>query len=236
MPKRKEGNVVRWEGNGFDANPIYASPTLKKGGEIKHTHNLNRLKSMTFKMLKNEARENGSEGENTFTPKNSLIHLKVNKEMSDAVKNYNAIQSEKRNEKVLQYRKEQFKSHDLTPSDMKDGTITPETITKERVVAEIAKLAFGKRLGEATNFVRDDIKLKALDMLGRWIGLYERDNAQKIANTQLLQITFVGEDGAELRKQQLLDAENSLKAEVEKQLDAVEPIKEMPDDSLFDEI
>lgn len=236
MPKRKEGNVVRWEGNGFDANPIYASPTLKKSGEIKHTYNLNRLKSMTFKMLKNEARENGSEGENTFKPKNSLIHLKVNKEMSDAVKNYNAIKSEKRSEKVLQYRKEQFKSHDLTPSDMKDGTITPETITKERVVAEIAKLAFGKRLGEATNFVRDDIKLKALDMLGRWIGLYERDNAQKIANTQLLQITFVGEDGAELRKQQLLDAENVLKDEVAKQLDAVEPIKEMPDDSLFDEI
>jgi phage terminase small subunit len=49
-------------------------------------------------------------------------------------------------------------------------------VTADRVVAEIASLAFAQTHGEAA---WGQIKVKALDMLGRVTGIYREDNAQQ---------------------------------------------------------
>lgn len=85
------------------------------------------------------------------------------------------------------------------------NTITKlANITPEKLVEEIATIAFnrdgmpfassGDYQGKLDISIKD--KLKALDMLAKWVGLYERDNAQKsaAAASQMLQITFIGSD------------------------------------------
>lgn len=78
-------------------------------------------------------------------------------------------------------------------------------ITRERVIDEISEIAFCKT-GITQNGldVRAETKLKALDMLAKWMGLYEKDNAQKAPQTQMLQIAFVGKDMVKHEKQKLL--------------------------------
>lgn len=82
-------------------------------------------------------------------------------------------------EKELEIMGEVVKSKDITP---------------EKLVDEIASLAFNLdgRVGNIKVDAKD--KLKALDMLAKWLGLYEKDNKQKVADTQVLQIAFVGAD------------------------------------------
>lgn len=58
-------------------------------------------------------------------------------------------------------------------------------VTREQVLGEIASIAF-------SDVEHSAIKLRALDMLARHLGLYEKDNAQRLANQQVLQIAFVG--------------------------------------------
>lgn len=72
--------------------------------------------------------------------------------------------------------------------------VKSKDITPEKVVDEIASLAFNLsgRVGDVKVEAKD--KLKALDMLAKWLGLYEKDNKQKVADTQVLQIAFVGAD------------------------------------------
>lgn len=105
-------------------------------------------------------------------------------------------------------------------------------ITPEMLVEEIAKIAFtkdgmpfaneGDYNGKLNVSIKD--KLKALDMLSKWAGLYERDNAQKsaAAASQMLQITFIGSDVvdevqkkrqriAELSSETIWDAETAEK-------------------------
>jgi len=80
-------------------------------------------------------------------------------------------------------------------SVVKDKGITPE-----QVVDEIASIAFnndGEFSSNSKLKVTTDHKLKALDMLAKYLGLYEKDNKQKVADTQVLQIAFVGADYAE---------------------------------------
>lgn len=71
----------------------------------------------------------------------------------------------------------------------KEKKITEElNITAESIVAEIAVIAFGEYTG------RDlQAKLKALDMLGRYQGIFERDNNQK--TPVLTNMTYVIGDG-----------------------------------------
>lgn len=82
-------------------------------------------------------------------------------------------------------------------------------ITPEEIINEIVKVAFAKddkplsketEQGETIVFSAKD-KLKALEMLARIFGLYEKDNAQKAANNQVLQIAFVDANYAEQAKQ-----------------------------------
>lgn len=72
--------------------------------------------------------------------------------------------------------------------------VKSKDITTEKLVDEIASLAFNLdgRVGNIKVDAKD--KLKALDMLAKWLGLYEKDNKQKVADTQVLQIAFVGAD------------------------------------------
>lgn len=75
-------------------------------------------------------------------------------------------------------------------------------IKAEQIVDELAKIAFTKtgtpfmKEGDTDANLKVNVKdkLKALDMLAKWLGLYEKDNKQKAASTQLLQIAFIGAD------------------------------------------
>lgn len=70
-------------------------------------------------------------------------------------------------------------------------------ITEEQVVKEIASIAFQKSSEvEREERAHPAVRLRALDMLARFLGIYEKDNAQKLANTQLLQIAFVSPEVA----------------------------------------
>lgn len=91
-------------------------------------------------------------------------------------------------------------------------------IKAEQIVDEIAKIAFSKTgtpfapEGDVDGNLKVNIKdkLKALDMLAKWLGLYEKDNKQKAANTQLLQVAFIGSDKIEkVTKQNELIAEHN---------------------------
>lgn len=75
--------------------------------------------------------------------------------------------------------------------------VKSKDITAEKLVDEIAALAFNLdgEVGAIKVSAKD--KLKALDMLAKWLGLYEKDNKQKAADTQVLQIAFVGADKVE---------------------------------------
>lgn len=87
-------------------------------------------------------------------------------------------------------------------------------ITPEQVVDELAAIAFnseGEFVGGPMK-VTTDHKLKALDMLAKYLGLYEKDNKQKVANTQLLQIAFVGADVV-MEQQQKIKREKEIKAQ-----------------------
>ncbi len=67
----------------------------------------------------------------------------------------------------------------------------------EQVIDEIMQIAFnseGSFVGNDKLKVTTDHKLKALDMLAKYLGLYERDNKQKVADTKVLQVAFVGAD------------------------------------------
>lgn len=73
--------------------------------------------------------------------------------------------------------------------------VKKKNITPEMVVEEIAQIAFC-----STGAFQDSMKvstkdkLRALDMLARWLGLYERDNKQRAGQQQVLQVAFVGKD------------------------------------------
>lgn len=94
----------------------------------------------------------------------------------------------------------------------------------EQVIDEIMQIAFnseGSFVGNDKLKVTTDHKLKALDMLAKYLGLYERDNKQKVADTKVLQIAFVGADHAEA---QLLNAKAIAEA---KEVSAVEGNEEL---------
>lgn len=78
-------------------------------------------------------------------------------------------------------------------------------ITKEKIVEGIADIAF--RSDESEKPIHPAVRLKALDLLAKWVGLYEKDNAQKLAGTSLLQIAFVGADRVDLREAQMKQVE-----------------------------
>lgn len=90
--------------------------------------------------------------------------------------------------------------------------VKSKNITKEQVVEEISKIAFS-----STTFIGENIKigasdkLKALDMLSKWLGLYERDNAQKASQNALLQVAFVGNDALPNEVKATLERESLLK-------------------------
>lgn len=97
-------------------------------------------------------------------------------------------------------------------------------VTPEQVVDELIQIAFnssGEFAGNAKVKVTTDHKLKALDMLAKYLGLYEKDNKQKVADTKVLQVAFVGADYAET---QILRAKEI--AEV-KEVSAVDGNKEL---------
>lgn len=83
--------------------------------------------------------------------------------------------------------------------------VKKKEIKAEQIVDEIAKIAFSKtgtpflQEGDDEKQLKINIKdkLKALDMLAKWVGLYEKDNKQKAANTQLLQVAFIGSEKVE---------------------------------------
>lgn len=90
-------------------------------------------------------------------------------------------------------------------SDYMGEIVRRKEIKAEQIIDELAKIAFTKT---GTPFVKEgDVdanlkvnikdKLKALDMLAKWLGLYEKDNKQKAAQTQLLQVAFIGSDKLE---------------------------------------
>lgn len=72
-------------------------------------------------------------------------------------------------------------------------------ITAEQVIDELAKVAFSetekpfKEQGGDLKINSKD-KLKALEMLAKFLGLFEKDNAQKAAANQMIQIAFIGND------------------------------------------
>lgn len=85
--------------------------------------------------------------------------------------------------------------------DFEMGEIMKEKeLTKEQIVDAIARIAFNEEAGENINAA---IRLRALDMLAKWAGLYEKDNAQKLANTSLLQIAFVSNEVQEQKEKEL---------------------------------
>lgn len=70
-------------------------------------------------------------------------------------------------------------------------------ITPEQVIDELSAIAFNNTGFFGTDIkVTADHKLRALDMLAKYLGLYEKDNKQKAPETQVLQIAFVGADAA----------------------------------------
>lgn len=83
--------------------------------------------------------------------------------------------------------------------------VKAKDITKEMIVEGIADIAF--RSDESEKPIHPAVRLKALDLLAKWVGLYEKDNAQKLAGTSLLQIAFVGADRVGLREAQLKQVE-----------------------------
>lgn len=91
--------------------------------------------------------------------------------------------------------------------------VKSKDITPEKLVDEIASLAFNSdgRVGNIKVEAKD--KLKALDMLAKWLGLYEKDNKQKVADTQVLQIAFVGADKVDdmkKRSQKIKEAKQTI--------------------------
>lgn len=67
----------------------------------------------------------------------------------------------------------------------------------EQVIDELMQIAFnssGDFAGNEKMKITADHKLKALDMLAKYLGLYEKDNKQKVADTKVLQVAFVGAD------------------------------------------
>lgn len=103
-------------------------------------------------------------------------------------------------------------------SEFMGEIVKRKEIKAEQIVDEIAKIAFSKTgtpfasEGDVDNNLKVNIKdkLKALDMLAKWLGLYEKDNKQKAANTQLLQVAFIGSDKIEkVTKQNKLIAESN---------------------------
>ena len=80
--------------------------------------------------------------------------------------------------------------------------VKKKEIKAEQIVDEIAKIAFSKtgtpflQEGDDERLLKINIKdkLKALDMLAKWAGLYEKDNKQRAATTQLLQVAFIGSE------------------------------------------
>lgn len=94
-------------------------------------------------------------------------------------------------------------------------------ITKEMIVEGIADIAF--RSDESEKPIHPAVRLKALDLLAKWAGLYEKDNAQKLAGTSLLQIAFVGEDRVDLREAQMRQVEGiEIKSKPSKKLKKLE--------------
>lgn len=83
--------------------------------------------------------------------------------------------------------------------------VRAQDITKEMIVEGIADIAFRSDEGEKP--IHPAVRLKALDLLAKWVGLYEKDNAQKLAGTSLLQIAFVGADRVDLREAQMKQVE-----------------------------
>lgn len=86
--------------------------------------------------------------------------------------------------------------------------VKAQNITKEMIVEEIATIAFCKEEEEGKK-IHPAVRLKALDMLAKWAGLYEKDNAQKLAGTSLLQIAFVGADKVDIKSAQLNKVEGT---------------------------
>lgn len=97
-------------------------------------------------------------------------------------------------------------------------------ITAEQVIDELSSIAFSKT---DRPFIENDNdlkisskdKLKALEMLARFLGLFEKDNAQKAVSNQMIQIAFIGDDkkeaianlnerNNELTKDSIFDDEN----------------------------
>lgn len=83
-------------------------------------------------------------------------------------------------------------------------------ITKEQVIEEISLIAFNRSgLCSSLEITTRD-KLKALDMLSKWLGLYERDNAQKASQNALLQVAFVGNEALSNEVKSVLERESLL--------------------------
>lgn len=78
--------------------------------------------------------------------------------------------------------------------------VKSQGVTPEQVIEEITQIAFnsdGEFCSNPAMKITTKDKLKALDMLMKYLGLYERDNKQKVAEQQVLQIAFVGADAVE---------------------------------------
>lgn len=99
--------------------------------------------------------------------------------------------------------------------------VKAKDITKEMIVEGIADIAF--RSDESEKPVPPAVRLKALDLLAKWAGLYEKDNAQKLAGTSLLQIAFVGADRLDVREAQMKQVEGvEVKSKPSKKLKELE--------------
>lgn len=99
--------------------------------------------------------------------------------------------------------------------------VKAKDITKEMIVEGIADIAF--RSDESEKPIHPAVRLKALDLLAKWVGLYEKDNAQKLAGTSLLQIAFVGADRLDVREAQMKQVEGvEVKSKPSKKLKALE--------------
>lgn len=100
------------------------------------------------------------------------------------------------------------------------------------VINELSKIAFNEtgNLTEGNNKgikIKTDHKLKALDMLAKFLGLYEKDNAQKTAETQILQVAFVGEDRIESQEKHIKKTKNLKENSVWENKEVVDKLKEV---------
>lgn len=78
--------------------------------------------------------------------------------------------------------------------------LAKQGINVKDIIDEISLIAFDRKgyilddkTGEANMKINTTEKLRALDMLGRHMGIYDKDNRQKAANSNILQIAFIGE-------------------------------------------